>query len=155
MDSGHSETEASQLVVMSIEELKIRGKLEMDVERDLEAEIKDGIYHLALRLHRLYQHQKERNERELSAPGPKSQQGLTKNKILSEVNISIRMDGATKVEIKEISKEARKHGNLRASSISENSKRMIGSNGTKFDWAKSLRSEARPHVIKKKINNCM
>ena len=45
---------------MSAEELKIRKELEMDVERDLEAEIKDGIYHLALRLHRLYQHQKKK-----------------------------------------------------------------------------------------------
>ncbi|KAK3011802.1 hypothetical protein RJ639_012503 [Escallonia herrerae] len=43
----------------------IRGELEMDVERDLDEEIKDGIYHLALQLHRLYQHQKERNDKKL------------------------------------------------------------------------------------------
>lgn len=48
------------LVAMSADELNIFRELEKDVERDLEEEIKDGIYHLALRLHRLYQHQKER-----------------------------------------------------------------------------------------------
>ncbi|KAH7851011.1 hypothetical protein Vadar_005934 [Vaccinium darrowii] len=140
---------------MSDEELKIRGELEMDLERDLEAEIKDGIYHLALRLHRLYQHQKERNERELSETGPKNQQGLTRSKTVSEVNISIRMEGGTTVEIKERKKEAREHGNSRSSSRSENSKGMIGPNGKKFDWAKSLRSEASPHVIRKKADGTL
>ncbi|KAK3031136.1 hypothetical protein RJ639_035134 [Escallonia herrerae] len=50
---------------MSAEELQICGELEMNVERGLEEEIKDGIYHFALRLHRLYQHQKERSGRKL------------------------------------------------------------------------------------------
>ncbi|KAK3032285.1 hypothetical protein RJ639_036242 [Escallonia herrerae] len=45
--------------------MEIRGELEMDVERDLEEEIKDEIYHLVLRLHRLYQHQKERSGKKL------------------------------------------------------------------------------------------
>ena len=41
-------------VPISEEELKIRSELGMEIERDLEEEIKEGIYHLALRLHRIY-----------------------------------------------------------------------------------------------------
>ncbi|PSS21486.1 Cysteine proteinase [Actinidia chinensis var. chinensis] len=115
--------------VMSAEELKIRKELEMDVERDLEAEIKDGIYHLALRLHRLYQHQKK--------------------KTLLEVNISIRMEGGTKIEIKEIKKEAREDGYLPASK-SKSTQGMVGLNAKKFDWVQSLRSKAHPFTINKK-----
>ncbi|KAI9165594.1 hypothetical protein LWI28_017095 [Acer negundo] len=78
---------------MSEEELKIRGELESEIESNLEEEIKDGIYHLALRLHRLYQNHKERNAKQA-------------NKTISEVNISIKMEGGTKIEIKEMKKEA-------------------------------------------------
>ncbi|XP_052197535.1 uncharacterized protein LOC127804664 [Diospyros lotus] len=137
---------------MSAEEMKIRGELEMDVERDLEEEIKDGIYHLALRLHRLYQHQKERiNAREYCAKT--AQQGLAKKKTLSEINISIRMDGGTKIEIKEIKKQTREHGHSLALIRSENGREIAGAGARKFDWAKSLRSEARPLVINKKYES--
>lgn len=66
------------------EELRIWRELEEEVEKTLEEEIKDQIYHLALRLNRLYQHQMER----------------TKEKSFSEVNISISVKGRTKVKIK-------------------------------------------------------
>ncbi|CAL5436566.1 unnamed protein product [Camellia sinensis] len=125
------------------EELKIRCELEMEVERDLEAEIKDGIYHLALRLHRLYQHQKERN-----------QERMNNKTLYAEVNINIRLEGGTKIEIKEIKKGivAREHGQPLAPIRSENMQGVMrGSNAKNFDWAKSLRSEARrPLAINKK-----
>lgn len=147
---------------MSAEELKIRGELEMDVERELEAELKDEIYRLGLRLHRLYQQQKERElAREyLSEPaGTKNQQGM-KNKALSEVNINIKMEGGTKIEIKETKKEARENidhkpkpvtsrleenmSRTRSSKLSgENTRRnLVAASSKKFDWAKTLRSGA-------------
>uniref|UniRef100_A0A5B7BDP9 Uncharacterized protein n=1 Tax=Davidia involucrata TaxID=16924 RepID=A0A5B7BDP9_DAVIN len=115
---------------MSAEELKIRGELEMDIERDLEEEIKDGIYQFALRLHRLYHHQKERNARELSEPG------IKKSKTLSEVNINIKMEGGTKIEIKEIKKEARQSVRPRTS----RSETVVAQDTNKVDWVKTLRS---------------
>nr|XP_011468481.1 PREDICTED: uncharacterized protein LOC105352635 [Fragaria vesca subsp. vesca] len=118
--------------VVSEEELKIRNELEMEVEKDLEEEIKDGLRHLALRLHRLYQHQKERSASKLA---------------FCEVNINIQMEGGTKIEIKETKKPAlseREKGlPPRPSSRSSgtmNPVTKVGSNTKKFDWAKSLRS---------------
>ncbi|XP_039062312.1 LOW QUALITY PROTEIN: uncharacterized protein LOC120206795 [Hibiscus syriacus] len=84
---------------MCEEEWRIRGELESEIERDLEEEIKDGIYHLAFRLHRLYQHKRERNAEGISESGSK------KDKTLSEVNISIKMEGGTRIEIKETKKD--------------------------------------------------
>ncbi|KAA8530785.1 hypothetical protein F0562_005591 [Nyssa sinensis] len=133
---------------MSSAELKIRGELEMDIERDMEEEIKDGIYQLALRLHRFYQHQKERNARELSEPGYKNQKGI-KSKTLSEVNISIKMEGGTKIEIKEIKKEARETGRPQTSR-SENMPGMVAPDNKKFDWVKTLRSGSGPLAANKK-----
>lgn len=128
--------------IMSVEEMKIRGELEMDIERDLEEEIKDDIYHLALRLHRLYQHQMERSTREI------------KGKMLTEVNVIIRMEGGTKIEVKETRKEIPERSGTRASAT-----RVTGGirvpDATNLDWAKSLRQAgAGPGAAtKKKISN--
>ncbi|XP_031285405.1 uncharacterized protein LOC116144093 [Pistacia vera] len=134
----------------SEEELKIRSELENDIERNLEEEIKDGIYHLALRLHRLYLHQKERDAREAyELYGDKKR----KNKVLSEVNISIRMEGGTKIEIKESRKEEDPDkGRPWTPSSSENIQAMLQqvSKHKKFDWANSLRSGTDPGAINKK-----
>lgn len=122
----------------SQDELKIRGELEMDVERDLEEEIKEEIYHLALRLHRLYRHQKERSgEIPMNA----------RRKTLSEVNINIKMEGGTKIEIKEIKREAREKGMSRL----KNSQ-GVHVDDKKFDWMKSLRGGAGPSSVNKKLN---
>ncbi|OMO56239.1 hypothetical protein CCACVL1_26687 [Corchorus capsularis] len=138
--------------VMSEEEWKIRGELESDIERELEEEIKDGIYHMALRLHRLYQHKRERKlfgHTKYSESGG----GHKKDKALSEVNISIKMEGGTKIEIKETKKEGGlKHllpprSSSSRSSRSNNNVLGNGSNGKKFDWAKSLRDGAGPSSI--------
>ncbi|XP_062021425.1 uncharacterized protein LOC133737995 [Rosa rugosa] len=116
---------------VSEEELKIRNELEMEVEKDLEEEIKDGICHLALRLHRLYQHQKERSASKLA---------------FCEVNINIQMEGGTKIEIKETKRpapaEREKSFPPRPSSRSSTVRSVmkVGANTKKFDWAKSLRS---------------
>ncbi|XWS41635.1 hypothetical protein CRYUN_Cryun17cG0099200 [Craigia yunnanensis] len=136
---------------MSEEERKIRGEIENDIERDSEEEIKDGIYHLALRLHRLYQHRRERNAQDTSESGDK------KDKTLSEVNISIKMEGGTTIEIKETKKEA--HDHQKGLSLPPRSSRsnyvnvqgmLIGSTAKKFDWAKSLQAGTDPAIIDRK-----
>nr|GME19390.1 uncharacterized protein LOC109180280 [Ipomoea batatas] len=99
----------------SNEEKKIWGELERDVERDLEEEIKDGICKLALRLHRLYHD----------------------SKTLSEVSINIRMEGGTKIEIKEIKKEAHRSS---SSTRRGGAPPPLPPRGQKFDWTNTLRS---------------
>ncbi|GMH24163.1 hypothetical protein Nepgr_026006 [Nepenthes gracilis] len=118
---------------MSDEELRIRSQLEEEVEKDLEEEIKQGIYALGLRLHRLYRQQKQRNIAKLLSKGKTS----TKNKSVSEVNISIKMEGATEVKIKEITKEAVGKRSMMSDAVAEN---KGGLHAKKFNWANSLRS---------------
>ncbi|KAL3370395.1 hypothetical protein AABB24_007436 [Solanum stoloniferum] len=120
-------------------EMKIRGELERDVERDLEDEIKEGICQLALRLHRLYKHQEERNTRKsIDDHGTRDKTRGTNTKALSEVNINIKMEGGTKIEIKETKKEARRPISNKALN---NMQRMVSSTRPpKFDWTQSLRS---------------
>lgn len=124
-------------VPISADELKIRSELGMKIERGLEEEIKEGIYHLALRLHRIYQERKERSAKESvweldNTPAAKAH---------SEVNISIRMEGRTKVEIKEINKEVAEKGypynprNSRPQHVKEEKK---------GDWVKTLRTGFSP-----------
>nr|DAD22060.1 TPA_asm: hypothetical protein HUJ06_023523 [Nelumbo nucifera] len=125
------------------EELKIRAELEMDIERDLEEEIKDGICRLALRLHRLYQHQMERNARETSPiPSGARVRSQVQNTIFSEVIINIRMEGGSKIEINEIKKEVGEKGRPKASKskIVEDRQGKMGSCGKEFDWVRTLRS---------------
>ncbi|KAM1179910.1 hypothetical protein ACFX13_019369 [Malus domestica] len=134
---------------ISEEELKIRSEVEMEIEKNLEEEIKDGICHLALRLQRLYQHQKER--RSAATNGRRS----NNNKAFCEVNINIKMEGGTKIEIKETKKPAPERGcpNWTSSGISERSYQQVtkmASNTKKFDWAKSLRSSAGPALVTNK-----
>ncbi|KAL0396517.1 UNVERIFIED_CONTAM: hypothetical protein Scaly_0100100 [Sesamum calycinum] len=77
---------------MSVEELKIREELERDVEKGLEEEIKDGIYRLALRLHRLYQHQKDSALRQKC--DRRNEHGNAGGKMLSESPRGVRFDWA-------------------------------------------------------------
>ncbi|KAK4430535.1 hypothetical protein Salat_1354200 [Sesamum alatum] len=139
---------------MSVEELKIREELERDVEKGLEQEIKDGIYRLALRLHRLYQHQKDRALKQ-KCDG-RNEQGNARRTMISEVNINIKMEGGTTIQIKEIKKEAgrsdrctpiptRKHA-TKQENIDFQSPR-----GVRFDWAQSLRSTSSPLHINRGI----
>ncbi|XP_022643298.1 uncharacterized protein LOC111242776 [Vigna radiata var. radiata] len=94
------------MVGISAEELKIRSELGMEIENGLEKEIKESIYHLALGLHRIYQEKKERSAKETFE--------------LTEVNVSIRMEGRTEVEIREVK------------------------NVKKVDWVKTLRRGSSP-----------
>ncbi|XP_055802521.1 uncharacterized protein LOC129871591 [Solanum dulcamara] len=127
---------------MNSNEMKIRGELEMDVERDLEDEIKEGMCRLALRLHRLYKHQEERNTKNsIDDHGTRDNTRGTNTKALSEVNINIKMEGGTKIEIKEIKKEARHRSSYKASSKVQ---RMVSTRPPKFDWTQSLRSGSTP-----------
>ncbi|KAH1058628.1 hypothetical protein GYH30_002955 [Glycine max] len=122
-------------VPISEEELKIRSELGMEIERDLEEEIKEGIYHLALRLHRIYQERKERSTKEACELDNDYQA-----RAVSEVNISIRMEGATKVEIKEINKEEAEKG----CAYSRNSRPQNVKEVKKVDWVKTLRAGSSP-----------
>nr|GMC57219.1 uncharacterized protein LOC109180280 [Ipomoea batatas] len=118
----------------SDEEKKIWGELERDVERELEEEIKDGICKLALRLHRLYRDQKERNNN--NNENNNAANSDDSKKTLSEVSINIRMEGGTKIEIKEIKKEARRS----SSSTRRGGAPLPPPRGQKFDWTNTLRS---------------
>ncbi|XP_021802444.1 uncharacterized protein LOC110746523 [Prunus avium] len=137
------------------EELKIRSEVEMDIERDLEEEIKDGICHLALRLHRLYQHQKERRSSYAAALAARDERKM--EKAFCEVNINIKMEGGTKIEIKETKKPAppdqKGSGPNWSGSRSENYVQpfvKMARNSKKFDWAKTLRSNVGPVAFTKK-----
>ncbi|KAL8251590.1 hypothetical protein R6Q59_035283 [Mikania micrantha] len=139
---------------MGTNEVNIFRELEKDVERDLEEEIKDGIYHLALRLHRLYQHQKERTskiyETALSEANTKEQEAA-KNKILSELNINIRMENGTKIEIKETKDGITQVSPRRRRSTTVNVTRATGPwNKKKFNWESTLRSDP---IINKSENS--
>ncbi|BBH05751.1 hypothetical protein Prudu_017235 [Prunus dulcis] len=139
--------------LISEEELKIRSEVERDIERDLEEEIKDGICHLALRLHRLYQHQKERRSSSAAALAARDERKM--EKAFCEVNINIKMEGGTKIEIKETKKPAppdQKVPNW-SGSRSENYAQpfvKMPRNSKKFDWAKTLRSNVGPVAFTKK-----
>ncbi|XP_015072880.1 uncharacterized protein LOC107017120 [Solanum pennellii] len=123
-------------------EMKIREELERDVERDLEDEIKEGICQLALRLHRLYKHQEENNtKKSIDDHGTRDITRGTNTKALSEVNINIKMEGGTKIEIKETKKEAHRP---RSNKVSSNVERMVSTRPPKFDWTQSLRSGQTP-----------
>lgn len=133
---------------ISEEELKIRSELEMDIERDLEEEIKDGIYRHALRLHRFYQQQKGRSGKEVPGLETQGRKLMKSNKTLLEVNISIRMEGGSKIEIKETKKESTPEKVRPRTSRSENMQSLqLFPNTKKFDWVKTLRSNAGPVVI--------
>ncbi|CAI9111116.1 OLC1v1011255C1 [Oldenlandia corymbosa var. corymbosa] len=126
---------------MSWEEAKIREELQMEVERELEEEIKEGICHLAFRLQRLYQQQqKERKARGIN----------NTSKILSEVSISIKLEGGTKIEIKEIKKQLPPENRVirttpKVDYQMAHVQRIMACrpppHRKKFDWANSLRSE--------------
>ncbi|XP_004236705.1 uncharacterized protein [Solanum lycopersicum] len=125
-------------------EMKIRGELERDVERDLEDEIKEGICQLALRLHRLYKHQEENNTKKSLSIDDHGTRDITRGtttKALSEVNINIKMEGGTKIEIKETKKEAHRP---RSNKVSSNMEGMVSTRLPKFDWTQSLRSGQTP-----------
>ncbi|QCD90693.1 hypothetical protein DEO72_LG4g1650 [Vigna unguiculata] len=113
--------EKCNVVPISAEELKIRSELGMEIENELEKEIKEGIYQLALRLHRIYQERKERSAKE------------TFGGAVSEVKISIRMEGRSKVEMREV-KNVKKGGSYVRNSWPQNVKEV-----KKVDWVKSLR----------------
>ncbi|XP_043713793.1 uncharacterized protein LOC122662273 isoform X3 [Telopea speciosissima] len=143
----HLETNCN--ISMSNEEWKIRADLEADMERDLEEEIKDGICHLAFRLYRLYQHQRDRNARESSRSGNKTGSAFDK-KTFSEVNITIKMEGDSKIEINEIKKVAHEKNRPRSTYSSEGKQgNIFPGNTKKFNWVNTLRSGNRtPAVIK-------
>ncbi|CAH8382195.1 unnamed protein product [Eruca vesicaria subsp. sativa] len=93
----YSQQKEDRRLLLSKEEERIRDELEMEIERNMEGEFKDGIYNLALKLRRLYEQRREREE--------SLDVSLRKSKRVLEVNISIKMEGDTKIEITERKKE--------------------------------------------------
>ncbi|XP_042509492.1 uncharacterized protein LOC122085118 [Macadamia integrifolia] len=149
----HLDLETNCNISMSNEEWKIRAELEADIEKDLEEEIKDGIRHLAFRLHRLYQHQRDRNERESSRGGNKTGSVFNK-KTFSEVNITIKMEGDSKIEINEIKKVAHEKHQPRTTSSSEGKQgNVFPGNTKKFNWVDTLRSGNRTHGVHPNIKH--
>lgn len=123
---------------MSNEELKIRGELENEIEGGLEDEIKDGICRLSLRLHRLYQHQKTRDAEFRSQMN---------EEVFTEVNITIRMEGESTIQIHENKKAI---GNKAMTmtpaqtqrfKLAEKQSRVCPSL-KEFDWVQTLRSNS-------------
>ncbi|CAA0821014.1 Unknown protein [Striga hermonthica] len=129
---------------MSVDELKIREELEVDVESNLEGEIREEIYILALKLHRLYQHQKQKT---LLNQSSHDHENNARNKMLTEVNISIKLEGATTIRINEIKKEGRGGGLARIAKGKAVSPGQGRNRKAKFDWAGSLRSKASSAMI--------
>lgn len=77
----------------------------------------------------------------------------TKNKTFSELNINIKMDGGTKIEIKEVKKEAHQGDQRPKSAASRpdiNVQKMTGPDTKEFNWAKTLRSRPGPVFVKRK-----
>lgn len=122
---------------MSNEELKIRSELEKEVEGGLEDEIKDGICHLALRLHRLYQHQKTRDAEFRSKM----------NEVFTEVNITIRMEGESTIQIHENKKAIGNKAMVMTPAqtqrfkLDEKQSRVCPS-PKEFNWVQTLRSNS-------------
>lgn len=129
---------------MSDEENRIREELEVDIEKNLEGEIKEEICRLALRLQRLYQHQKDKHQITCSKTQLKQQLNKSNkyNKALSEVNICIKMEGGTKVDIKEIKKPRKIISSTKnkVERVVLDNKNNTRNSSKRFDWANSLRS---------------
>ncbi|XP_068643994.1 uncharacterized protein [Aristolochia californica] len=129
-EDGHSAwgSPTFQPVLLSDEERKIRIELETKIEKGLEEELKQGICHLALRLHSLYQ----------------NQEGNRKN-AFTELNVTVRMEGESKIEIFEIKKG--NCGKLRTlSPVAAHKLPFAGG----FSWAKTLRSHSTSKMINQK-----
>ncbi|CDY52511.1 hypothetical protein HID58_056384 [Brassica napus] len=116
-------------LLLSKEEERIRDKLEMEIERNLEGEFKDGIYNLALKLRRLYEQRREREE-SLDA-------SMRKSKRVLEVNISIKMEGDTKIEITERKKEVDNDKMKKAENLVNKKKCEAGEDKTRKEKLKN------------------
>ncbi|KAK9713098.1 hypothetical protein RND81_06G002600 [Saponaria officinalis] len=107
----------------------------MDIEKDLEDELKAQICRLALRLHRLYQRQ--HNDKHITETKKKSG--------VSEIRISINKDGETKVDIIEMNKKPPHHRVVPLHVPKQNNSKY---GAKKFEWTKSLRSGPPNQVFK-------
>lgn len=123
--------------MLSKEEERIRDELEMEIERNLEGEFKDGIYNLALKLRRLYEQRREREE--------SFDVSMRKSKRVLEVNISIKMEGDTKIEITESKKEADNDKTKKAENLDKRKKFVAGEDKTRND---KMKNQTRAHDLR-------
>uniref|UniRef100_C6JRS6 Uncharacterized protein n=1 Tax=Sorghum bicolor TaxID=4558 RepID=C6JRS6_SORBI len=90
--------------IVSTEELRIRDELEAEIEDDLEHEIIDSMCRLARHLQRLYQ---QRNIREFTGSVTDYQfpQPHAENALLLEMNIRIKLDDQSQIDITNVEKD--------------------------------------------------
>ncbi|KAM0911454.1 hypothetical protein ACQ4PT_013469 [Festuca glaucescens] len=90
---------------VSAQEKSIREELEEEIERDLEQEIIDQMCRLTRHLQSLYQH-KDRRELIINGSSSYIYQSPTENAVLSEMNISVRLDGQCRIDITKFEQHA-------------------------------------------------
>ncbi|KAI3856990.1 hypothetical protein MKX03_019050 [Papaver bracteatum] len=86
-----------EFTIMSKEEMEIRMELEREIENDLQQEIENGMHNLALRLHQLYKHRRERNVR--SFQGSKIKIAMFSN---SGMSLRINLEEEPPNNVKEV-----------------------------------------------------
>ncbi|ESQ53268.1 hypothetical protein EUTSA_v10026515mg [Eutrema salsugineum] len=138
MDQQDYSKQNERKLLLSKEEERIRDELEMEIERNLEGEFKDGIYNLALKLRRLYEQRREREE-SLDA-------SMRKSKRVLEVNISIKMEGDTKIEITERKKEVDNVKTKKAENL-DNRKKFAAAGEDKTSKEK-MKNPTRAHELR-------
>ncbi|CAH8273924.1 unnamed protein product [Arabidopsis lyrata] len=134
----YSRQNEQRRLLLSKEEERIRDELEMEIERNLEGEFKDGIYNLALKLRRLYEQRREREEL--------FDVSMRKSKRVLEVNISIKMEGDTKIEITERKKEVDNEKTKKAEN-SDKRKKFIPAGEDKTGKEK-MKNQTRAHELR-------
>ncbi|WOL09435.1 hypothetical protein Cni_G18188 [Canna indica] len=109
---------------MSEEEQKIRAELEMEIERGLEEELKDGICHLSLNLHRLYLHRKKKK------PLLNMTMDQDENEVTTVVKITTRTVGGCMMQIYESKTNIVSPPNCSTSTRRETAGRSAANNAT-------------------------
>ncbi|AAG29206.1 hypothetical protein [Arabidopsis thaliana] len=134
----YSRQNAERRLLLSKDEERIRDELEMEIERNLEGEFKDGIYNLALKLRRLYEQRREREEL--------FDVSMRKSKRVLEVNINIKMEGDTKIEITEKKKEVDNEKTKKAEN-SDKRKKFVAVGEDKTGKEK-MKNQTRAHELR-------
>nr|AWW15242.1 hypothetical protein [Leavenworthia alabamica] len=133
---NYSRQHEDKRLLLSKEEERIRDELEMEIERNLEGEFKDGIYNLALKLRRLYEQRREREE--------SLDVSMRKSKRVLEVNISIKMEGDTKIEITERKKEV-DIGKMKKTEDSDKGKKFVAAGSEDKTRKEKMKNRIKTH----------
>ncbi|KAI3928665.1 hypothetical protein MKW98_024266 [Papaver atlanticum] len=122
--------------IMSKEEMEIRMELEREIENDLQQEIENGMHNLALRLHQLYKHRRERNV--TSFEGSKIKIAMFSN---SGMSLRINLEEEPPNNVKEMeNRNLDKVPRAKNYCKDEKSKHFHNRNMKNFDSVNTLRS---------------